>query len=231
MSQVEERVIEKLPEQKKSLRDEYIAELRLMEALLFASQRPLKVQDIEDRLPVGVPVMELISELKNDYLSKGVNLVNIAGGWTFRTADDLKDNLRSLVQVKRRLSAAAIETLAIIAYHQPVTRGDIESIRGVAVSRGTLDTLLECNWIRPRGRRRVPGRPLQWGTSEEFLEYFGLENLNDLPGIEELKATGLLEKRDNLSSLILPDDLPVEDDAGDQDELFPLGYGNGLEDC
>ena len=231
MSQMEERVIEKLPEQKKSLRDEYIAELRLMEALLFASQRPLKVQDIEDRLPAGVPVMELISELKNDYLSKGVNLVNIAGGWTFRTADDLKDNLRSLVQVKRRLSAAAIETLAIIAYHQPVTRGDIEAIRGVAVSKGTLDTLLECNWIRPRGRRRVPGRPLQWGTSEEFLEYFSLENLNDLPGIEELTATGLLEKRDSLTSLILPDDLPVEDDSGDQDELFPLGYGDGLEDC
>ena len=231
MSQVEERVIEKLPEEKKSLRNEYISEIRLVEALLFASQRPLKVQDIEDRLPVGVPVMELISELKNDYLSRGVNLVNIAGGWTFRTADDLKDNLRSLVQVKRRLSAAAIETLAIIAYHQPVTRGDIESIRGVAVSKGTLDTLLECNWIRPRGRRRVPGRPLQWGTSEEFLEYFSLENLNDLPGIEELKATGLLEKRDSLTSLILPDDLPVEDDSGDQDELFPLGYGDGLEDC
>ena len=231
MSQVEERVIEKLPEEKKSLRNEYMSEIRLVEALLFASQRPLKAQDIEDRLPVGVPVMELISELKNDYLSRGVNLVNIAGGWTFRTADDLKDNLRSLVQVKRRLSAAAIETLAIIAYHQPVTRGDIEAIRGVAVSKGTLDTLLECNWIRPRGRRRVPGRPLQWGTSEEFLEYFGLENLNDLPGIEELKATGLLEKRDSLTSLILPDDLPVEDDSGDQDELFPLGYGDGLEDC
>jgi segregation and condensation protein B len=231
MSQVEERVIEKLPEEKKSLRNEYISEIRLMEALLFASQRPLKAQDIEDRLPVGVPVMELISELKNDYLSRGVNLVNIAGGWTFRTADDLKDNLRSLVQVKRRLSAAAIETLAIIAYHQPVTRGDIEAIRGVAVSKGTLDTLLECNWIRPRGRRRAPGRPLQWGTSEEFLEYFSLENLNDLPGIEELKATGLLEKRDSLTSLILPDDLPVEDDSGDQDELFPLGYGDGLEDC
>ena len=231
MSQVEERVIEKLPEEKKSLRNEYISEIRLVEALLFASQRPLKVQDIEDRLPVGVPVMELISELKNDYLSRGVNLVNIAGGWTFRTADDLKDNLRSLVQVKRRLSAAAIETLAIIAYHQPVTRGDIEAIRGVAVSKGTLDTLLECNWIRPRGRRRVPGRPLQWGTSEEFLEYFSLENLNDLPGLEELKATGLLEKRDSLTSLILPDDLPVEDDSGDQDELFPLGYGDGLEDC
>ena len=231
MSQVEERVIEKLPEEKKSLRAEYISEIRLVEALLFASQRPLKAQDIEDRLPVGVPVMELISELKNDYLARGVNLVNIAGGWTFRTADDLKDNLRSLVQVKRRLSAAAIETLAIIAYHQPVTRGDIEAIRGVAVSKGTLDTLLECNWIRPRGRRRVPGRPLQWGTSEEFLEYFSLENLNDLPGIEELKATGLLEKRDSLTSLILPDDLPVEDDSGDQDELFPLGYGDGLEDC
>ena len=231
MSQMEKRVIGKLPENKKSLRDEYMAEIRLMEALLFASQRPLKVQDIQERLPIGVPVTELISELKNDYLSKGVNLVNIAGGWTFRTADDLKDNLRSLVQVKRRLSAAAIETLAIIAYHQPVTRGDIETIRGVAVSKGTLDTLLECNWIRPRGRRRVPGRPLQWGTSEEFLEYFGLQNLNDLPGVEELKATGLLEKRDSLTSLILPEDAPVEEDSDEQDELFPLGHGDALEDC
>ena len=231
MSQMEKRVIGKLPENKKSLRDEYMAEIRLMEALLFASQRPLKVQDIQERLPIGVPVTELISELKNDYLSKGVNLVNIAGGWTFRTAEDLKDNLRSLIQVKRRLSAAAVETLAIIAYHQPVTRGDIESIRGVAVSKGTLDTLLECNWIRPRGRRRVPGRPLQWGTSEEFLEYFGLENLNDLPGIEELKATGLLEKRDSLTSLILPDDVPADEDLDEQDELFPLGYGDTLEDC
>ena len=101
----------------------------------------------------------------------------------------------------------------------------------MAVSKGTLDTLLECNWIRPRGRRRVPGRPLQWGTSEEFLEYFGLENLNDLPGIEELKATGLLEKRDNLTSLILPDDVPVEEDQREQDELFPLGYEDALEDC
>ena len=231
MNQVEETVIEKLPEDKKSLRDEYVNETRLIEALLFASQRPLKLQDIQERLPGGVPVAELISQLENDYISKGVNLVNIAGGWTFRTADDLKDNLRSLVHVKRRLSAAAIETLAIIAYHQPVTRGDIESIRGVAVSKGTLDTLLECNWIRPRGRRRVPGRPLQWGTSEEFLEYFGLENLNDLPGIEELKATGLLEKRDNLTSLILPDDVPVEEDQREQDELFPLGYEDALEDC
>ena len=231
MNQVEETVIEKLPEDKKSLRDEYVNETRMIEALLFASQRPLKLQDIQDRLPGGVPVAEQISQLKNDYISKGVNLVNIAGGWTFRTADDLKDNLRSLVHVKRRLSAAAIETLAIIAYHQPVTRGDIESIRGVAVSKGTLDTLLECNWIRPRGRRRVPGRPLQWGTSEVFLEYFGLENLNDLPGIEELKATGLLEKRDNLTSLILPDDVPVEEDQGEQDELFPLGYEDVLEDC
>ena len=231
MNQVEETVIEKLPEDKKSLQDEYVNETRLIEALLFASQRPLKLQDIQERLPGGVPVAELISQLKNDYISKGVNLVNIAGGWTFRTADDLKDNLRSLVHVKRRLSAAAIETLAIIAYHQPVTRGDIESIRGVAVSKGTLDTLLECNWIRPRGRRRVPGRPLQWGTSEEFLEYFGLENLNDLPGIEELKATGLLEKRDNLTSLILSDDVPVEGDQGEQDELFPLGYEDALEDC
>ena len=168
--------------------------------------------------------------LKNDYQPKGVNLVNIAGGWSFRTADDLKDNLRSLVQVKRRLSAAAIETLAIIAYHQPVTRGDIESIRGVAVSMGTLDTLLECNWIRPRGRRRVPGRPLQWGTSEEFLEYFGLENLNDLPGIEELKATGLLEKRVILRLSSYRTMYQLKRTKASKTN-FSLRYEDALEDC
>jgi segregation and condensation protein B len=124
--------------------------------------------------------------------------------------------------VKRRLSAAAIETMAIIAYHQPVTRGDIESIRGVAVSKGTLDTLLEAGWINPRGRRKVPGRPLQWGTTDGFLDHFGIENLQDLPGLEELKAAGLLEKRQSLTSLILPDDLLEEDeeDEDDQNELF-----------
>ena len=231
MSNVEERLVDASTEDVKLLKNEYIYELRLIEALLFASQHPLKIEDIQERLPIGTPVKELLLGLEIEYRSKGVNVVNIAGGWTLRTAGDLKDNLRNLIKVKRRLSAAAIETLAIIAYHQPVTRGDIEAIRGVAVSRGTLDTLLECNWIRPRGRRKVPGRPLQWGTSEEFLEYFGLENLKDLPGIEELKATGLLDKRDSLTSIILPDDTPVEEDEDEQDELFSLSYGEPLEEC
>jgi segregation and condensation protein B len=127
------------------------------------------------------------------------------------------------VAVKRKLSSASIETMAIIAYHQPVTRGDIEAIRGVNVSKGTLDTLLEAGWIRPRGRRKIPGRPLQWGTTSGFLDHFGIENLQDLPGLEELKAAGLLEKRQSLTSLILPDDLLDEDEedlSEDQNELF-----------
>lgn len=208
---------------------EYEREVRLMEALLFASESPLRERDFIERLPAGTPIKQLIEYLMDSYKARGVNIVKVAGGWAFRTAHDLSDKLRIAVTVKRKLSSAALETMAIIAYHQPVTRGDIESIRGVAVSRGTLDTLLELGWIRPRGRRKVPGRPLQWGTTDRFMDHFGLEGLNDLPGIDELKAAGLLERRENLTSLILPDDIELDEDNM-QDELFPLGVDNSLEE-
>ncbi len=135
----------------------------------------------------------LLARLGEEYGGRGVNLVRVGGKWALRTAPDLAPYLRRQVEVSRKLSRAAVETLAIIAYHQPVTRAEIEEIRGVSVSRGTLDILLEAGWVRPRGRRRTPGRPATWVTTQGFLEHFGLESLDDLPGVEELKASGLLQ--------------------------------------
>ena len=211
-----------------NLRDQQINEttelfesIRLIEALLFASPSPLKRVLLQTRIPTTILIDDVLEQLRATYDGRGINLQNIGDAVAFRTASDLIDDLRLSVAVKRRLSAAAIETMAIIAYHQPVTRGDIESIRGVAVSKGTLDTLLEAGWIKPRGRRKVPGRPLQWGTTDGFLDHFGIAHLQDLPGLEELKAAGLLEKRQSLTSLILPDDLlDEEEDEDDQNELF-----------
>jgi segregation and condensation protein B len=166
--------------------------LRLMEALLFASAVPLDVATIAERLPNGADIPALIGELEREYRGRGVNLAFVAGGWTFRTATDLADKLGLEKVVPRKLSRAGIETLAIIAYHQPVTRAEIENIRGVAVSSGTLDVLMETGWIAPVGRRETPGRPVTWGTTDAFLLHFGLGDRRDLPGIEELKATGLV---------------------------------------
>jgi segregation and condensation protein B len=167
-------------------------QLRLIEALLFASAAPLDAATIAERLPAGADVAALIAELEAEYRGRGVNLVFVAGGWTFRTAADLADKLGLEKVVPRRLSRAGIETLAIIAYHQPVTRAEIENIRGVAVSSGTLDVLMETGWIAPVGRRETPGRPVTWGTTDAFLLHFGLADRRDLPGIEELRATGLV---------------------------------------
>jgi segregation and condensation protein B len=166
--------------------------LRLIEALLFASAVPLDVATIAERLPNGADIPALIGELEREYRGRGVNLAFVAGGWTFRTATDLADKLGLEKVVPRKLSRAGIETLAIIAYHQPVTRAEIENIRGVAVSSGTLDVLMETGWIGPVGRRETPGRPVTWGTTDAFLLHFGLGDRRDLPGIEELKATGLV---------------------------------------
>ena len=168
-------------------------ELRLIEALLFASPEPLSEEELARRLGEDIDLVGLLRELSGTYAERGVNLVRLAGGWTFRTAPDLASNLRSERTVPRKLSRAAVETLAIIAYHQPVTRAEIEAIRGVALARGTLDRLLEAGWVRPRGRRESPGRPLTWATTPAFLAHFGLDGLNELPGIEELRAAGLLE--------------------------------------
>ena len=168
-------------------------ELRILEALLFAAEGPLDEKVLAKRLPAGVDVRALLTQLQKEYEPRGVNLVRVAGKWTLRTASDLAWLLTHEATVTRKLSRAAIETLAIVAYHQPVTRAEIEDIRGVTTSKGTLDVLLETGWIRLRGRRKAPGRPVTYGTNEAFLSHFGLEALNDLPGLDELKGAGLIE--------------------------------------
>jgi segregation and condensation protein B len=170
-------------------------ELRLLEALLFASTEPLDQSALAKRMPDGVDVKKALAQLQADYAMRGVNLVRVANKWTFRTAGDLSWLMTRETTETRKLSRAAIEVLAIVAYHQPVTRAEIEDIRGVITSKGTLDVLLETGWIKPRGRRKTPGRPLTFGTTESFLSQFSLEALGDLPGLEELKGTGLLDSR------------------------------------
>jgi len=167
--------------------------LRMLEALLFAAVEPLDEATLAERLPKSVDVQELITELQESYASRGVNLVKRANCWMFQTAPDLAFLLQREVEQERRLSRAGQETLAIIAYHQPVTRAEIEEIRGVSVSKGTLDVLMEASWVRPVGRRQTPGRPVTYGVTDEFLVHFGLESVKDLPGVEELKAAGLLD--------------------------------------
>jgi len=174
--------------------------LRLVEAILFAAAAPVPDKELAQRLPHGVELEPLLRRLQQDYHGRGVILERIGQGWAFRTAPDLAAALVVELPVEKKLSRAAIETLAIIAYHQPVTRAEIEEIRGVALSRGTLDTLLEAGWIRPRGRRQVPGRPMQWATSEAFLDHFALSGLDELPGLDELKAAGLLDARPAMGS-------------------------------
>lgn len=168
-------------------------ELRLLEALLFAAPSPVDEDAIRQRLPEGVDIPALIDELTAFYAPRGVNIVHVAGGWTIRTAPDLAPRLKLTQKVGRKLSRAAIETLAIVAYHQPVTRAEIEAIRGVALTRGTLDRLLEAGWVQPKGRREGPGRPLTWATTPGFLAHFGLDSVSELPGIDELRAAGLLD--------------------------------------
>src|SRR5436305_2426160 len=174
---------------------EPIEQQRLLEALLFAAPEPLSEEELTRRLGEETDVSGLLRELSEAYAGRGVNLVRLAGGWTFRTAPDLAPNLRSERAVSRKLSRAAVETLAIVAYHQPVTRAEIEAVRGVALARGTLDRLLEAGWVRPKGRRASPGRPLTWATTPGFLVPFGLDSLNELPGVAELRAAGLLDLR------------------------------------
>jgi segregation and condensation protein B len=169
--------------------------LRLLEAMLFASAEPLDEKALAARLPQGIDVSSSLLRLQEEYASRGVNLVRVNAKWTFRTASDLSWLLSKETIETRKLSRAAIETLAIIAYHQPVTRAEIEDIRGVTTSKGSVDVLLETGWIRPRGRRKSPGRPVTYGTNEAFLSHFGLDALSDLPGLEELKGSGLLEGR------------------------------------
>ncbi len=200
--------------------------MRIAEALLFASAEPLSAEALAGRLPEGADVEAILRDLAELYAPRGVNLVRVAGKWAFRTASDLSFVLARDVVEQRRLSRAAMETLAIVAYHQPVTRAEIEEIRGVATSKGTLDLLLETGWIRLRGRRKAPGRPVTYGTTPAFLEHFGLDAVQDLPGLEELKGAGFLEGRvpPDLSVPVPSDSdaLRADEDPLDSEDLQPL---------
>ena len=175
--------------------------LRLIEALLFASKDPVPATVLAAQIPEGEDVGEILETLQSHYSNRGIVLENAGNAWAFRTASDLAGDLAIQRVASRRLSRAAMETMAIIAYHQPVTRAEIEDIRGVAVAKGTVDTLLEAGWIKPRGRKQTPGRPLMWRTTDAFLDHFGLSTVKELPGMDELKAAGLLDKREGLASL------------------------------
>ena len=202
------------------------AHVRTVEALLFASKAPVDELALKAALPKGTNLPAILAELQRHYRQRGVNLVKLGTKWQFRTAADLAFLLRKESQEERRLSRAALETLAIIAYHQPVTRAEIEDIRGVMVSKGTVDALMEVGWIRIRGRRRVPGRPITYGTTDSFLEHFGLESVGDLPGMDELKAAGFLEAMPPTgfgdmpmpSAELAPDEDPYEG-GEDEEEL------------
>ena len=186
--------------------------LRMMEAILFASGEPVPEKLLAERLPDGVSVQGLLEELRAAYAARGVNLVRIGANWAFRTADDLGFLLQKEAIEPRKLTRAALEVLAIIGYHQPVTRAEIEEIRGVATSKGTLDVLMEAGWVRMRGRRRTPGRPVTYGTTDAFLDHFGLEEIRDLPGMDELRGAGLLQSQ-------LPSNFRIPTPAG-SDEVF-----------
>lgn len=166
--------------------------LRAVEAILFAAAEPVSAEDLRQRVPQGADIEALLRDLERSYAGRGVVLTAVAGKWAFRTAPDLAHLMTRERVEQRRLSRAALETLAVVAYHQPVTRAEIEEIRGVSMGSGTLDVLLETGWVKIRGRRRTPGRPVTYGTSEAFLDHFGLAAIGDLPGIEELAAAGLV---------------------------------------
>ncbi len=190
---------------------ETIEHTRIIEALLFASDKPLSSIALADCLPEEVQIDGLLRNLQEHYAERGVNLVEIAGKWMFQTAPDLAFLLRKEVAEDKRLSRAAVETLAIISYHQPVTRAEIEEVRGVSLSKGILDVLMEAEWIKPMGRRRTPGRPMTYGTTENFLVHFGLNSIKDLPGLSELKAAGFLANVNTSRLNLLGDEKPVEE--------------------
>jgi segregation and condensation protein B len=191
------------------------AGVRIAEALLFAAKEPLSDEVLAAALPAGVAVKEVLAHIESHYAARGVTLVRIGKAWSFRTAPDLAYLMSKYVEEPRKLSRAAVETLAIIAYHQPVTRAEIEEIRGVATARGTLDVLLEAGFVRMRGRRKTPGRPITFGTTEHFLSHFGLAAVGDLPGLDELKSAGMFDGR-LPGGLVVP--LPTDDPALRSDE-------------
>jgi segregation and condensation protein B len=188
-----------------------------IEALIFASDRPIRERELIVHLPENIDLAKVIAAVALRYdATSGIELRQVGDGWAFRTKAEIAERLSQHKQVERPLSRAALEVLAIIAYHQPITRAEIEEIRGISLSKGTMDILLEVGWIKPRGRRRTPGRPLTWGTSPAFLDHFGLADVGDLPGMDDLKAAGLLRKGQILGALM--DHTPQNDDLDDEDD-------------
>jgi len=185
---------------------EFSDQIRAVEALLFAASDPLDEKTLKDMLPVDTDIEEIMNNLLSLYKGRGVELKKVNNKWIFKTASDLSFIMQKEAKIQKKLSKAALETLSIIAYHQPVSRAEIEEIRGVTVSPGTIDTLMEINWVKIKGRRKTPGNPITYGTTDEFLVHFDLENIKELPGLDELKSTGLLD------SNLPPDMYPIDDD-------------------
>ena len=184
-------------------------DIKIIEAILFASNEPVLEDDLKDKIREKNKLKEYLLNLKKFYLDRGINLVKTGSKWSFRTSGDLSDDLTIFKKQKRKISRAALETLAIIAYHQPITRSEIENIRGVQMGRGSIDHLMEIGWIKPRGRKNIPGKPVLWATTDMFLEHFGIDNIVNLPDKNELKASGFLEKK---SAIVTITDLAKNDD-------------------
>lgn len=195
--------------------DSLIQRAAAIEAIIFAAPKPVRGSELQAQLPEGMELQSVLPliEARFDGTS-GIELCRVGDGFAFRTRAEIAERLNTHRQVERPLSRAALEVLAIVAYHQPITRAEIEEVRGISLSRGTIDILLELGWIKPRGRRRTPGRPLTWGTSPAFLDHFGLETLTDLPGLDDLKAAGLLRKGQVIGGLI--DGVTVGDDEDEE---------------
>ena len=220
------------PEGDKSIKmNEHI---RIIEAIIFASNEPVSEKLLASLLPDGCDLKSLLQDVRELYISRGVNLVQVGSGWAFRTAHDLSFLMRRETVQQKKLSRAALEVLSIIAYHQPVTRAEIQEIRGVDTSKGTLDVLMESQWIKIRGRRKTPGRPVTYGTTDDFLDHFGIPEISDLPGMDELKGAGLLSgnipKDFSIPSPVATDELMDDEEQIGEDELEEFGLLSPLDD-
>ena len=204
----------------------YTKHHRIIEALIFGSSESVSEKDMLEKIPKNYNLNELLLELKDFYKNRGINLIKTGNRWSFRTAEDLYDKLTILKKQKRKISRAATEVLSIIAYHQPITRAEIENIRGVQMGRGSIDMLIEIGWIKPKGRRNSPGRPVTWGITDQFLDHFSLENISHLPRLDELKASGFLDKRSAISKITEI----VENDQIDNNNLSNNDSENSLDD-
>ena len=202
-------------------------DLKLLEAILFASSEPVEERDLKEKIDKGENLKNLLNELQKFYASRGINLIKTGDKWSFRTTPDLSNELTIFKTQKRKLSRAALETLSIIAYQQPITRSEIENIRGVQMGRGSIDHLMEIGWIKPSGRKNIPGKPTLWSTTDLFIEHFGLNDLSDLPSKDELKASGFLDKRAAIATI---SDLAKNDDSIENLDNLEIDEDNNLDD-